>query len=70
LREYQREAGFEHFGVDLVQPDFYALCMSFDLPARRTTPHDLETDLAWSLAEPGPAVVLLETVLAMPRPTP
>jgi acetolactate synthase-1/2/3 large subunit len=70
LREYQREAGFESFAVDLVRPDFAALCASFGVPARRTTPEQLQADLAWSLAEPGPAVVVLETVLAMPRPTP
>lgn len=70
LRQYQRDAGFEPFAVDLVQPDFASVCESFGVPTRRSTPERLESDLAWGLATPGPAAVILEAVLEMPRPTP
>lgn len=69
LREYQHDSGFEHFAVDLAQPDFAAVCASFAVPARRSTPEQLEEDLAWGLSTPGSAVVILDVVLEMPRPT-
>jgi acetolactate synthase I/II/III large subunit len=70
LREYQRDAGFGRFAVDLEQPDFLALAESFGVPGRRTAPERLEEDLRGALAEEGPAVVVLPVVLSMPRPTP
>ncbi len=69
LRQYQQDAGFEHFAVDLTQPDFASVCESFGVPTRRSTPERLEADLAWGLATPGPGVVILEAVLEMTRPT-
>jgi acetolactate synthase-1/2/3 large subunit len=70
LREYQRDAGFGQFAVDLEQPDFVAVAEAFDVPARKTTPDRLEEDLCWGFAEQGPAVLVLPAVLELPRPTP
>lgn len=69
LREYQRDLGFGSFGVDLGRPDFAALCDAFDVPVRRSTPERIEEDLAWGLATAGPAAVILDAVLEMPKPT-
>lgn len=70
LREYQRDAGFEPFAVDLLEPDFVSVCESFGVPARRTTPERLDSDLAWGFDTAGPAAVVLEAVLELPQPTP
>jgi acetolactate synthase I/II/III large subunit len=69
LREYQRDSFGETFAVDLVQPDFVALAEAFGVPVRRTAPETLGEDLAWALAEEGPAVVVLRTKLEMWTPT-
>ncbi|WP_307628848.1 hypothetical protein [Streptomyces turgidiscabies] len=45
------------------------LVESFGVPAVRTTPKTLAGDLAKSLAEPGPSVVMLLAVLRMFAPT-
>jgi acetolactate synthase-1/2/3 large subunit len=70
LRQYQREAGFGEFAVDLEQPDFVAVAESFGVPARRTAPDRLEDDLCWGFAEHGPALLVLPAFLELPRPTP
>jgi acetolactate synthase I/II/III large subunit len=69
LREYQRDSFGETFAVDLVQPDFVALAEAFGVPVRGTTPETLGEDLAWVLAEEGPAVVVLRAKLEMWTPT-
>lgn len=69
LREYQRDSFGETFAVDLVQPDFVALAEAFGVPVRSTAPETLGEDLAWALAEEGPAVVVLRTKLEMWTPT-
>ena len=69
LREYQRDSFGETFAVDLVQPDFVALADAFGVPVRSTAPETLGEDLAWALAEEGPAVVVLRTKLEMWTPT-
>jgi acetolactate synthase-1/2/3 large subunit len=69
LREYQRDSFGETFAVDLVQPDFVALAEAFGVPVRSTAPETLGEDLAWALAEEGPAVVVLRTKLEMWAPT-
>jgi acetolactate synthase I/II/III large subunit len=69
LREYQTGSGFEHVGVDLEQPDFLALADAYDVPARRSSRGDLADDIEWALSTHGPALVVLEEVLAMPQPT-
>jgi acetolactate synthase-1/2/3 large subunit len=69
LREYQDGKGFAHTGVDLEHPDFAALCEAYGIPARRTSAGSLGRDLEWALGHRGPAAVLLEEVLAMPKPS-
>jgi len=70
LREYQRGSFGETFAVDLVEPDFAAVCSAFGVPARTSSPEALGGDLAWALAEEGPAVVILPALLEWIRPTP
>ena len=69
LREYQTESGFDHTGVDLEHPDFLALCDAYGTPARRSSLGELASDLEWALSTRGPALVVLEAVLAMPQPS-
>jgi acetolactate synthase I/II/III large subunit len=69
LRQYQEDAGFAHAGVDLEHPDFVALAAAFGIPGRRSSPEALADDLAWALAQDGPAVVVLEEALTMPVPS-
>jgi len=70
LREYQRDAYRGTHAVDLVQPDFLALCAACGVPNRLTTPHRLPTDLAWALTVDGPAAIVLRERLASAAPTP
>ncbi|NGO79898.1 thiamine pyrophosphate-binding protein [Streptomyces sp. YC504] len=65
LREYMTDAFGEATGTELARPDFVALAESFGVPAVRTSPASLEEDLAKSLAEPGPSVVVLPTVVRL-----
>ncbi|MEH0423598.1 thiamine pyrophosphate-binding protein [Streptomyces sp. B21-083] len=65
LREYMTDAFGEATGTELTRPDFVALAESFGVPATRTTPETLDTDLAKALGEPGPSVVVLPAVLRM-----
>ena len=69
LREYQREAFGATFGVDLMQPDFAAVCRGFGVPVHESAPERLGEDLAWALEVDGPAVVVLPTTLEMFAPT-
>ncbi|MEV6385727.1 thiamine pyrophosphate-binding protein [Streptomyces sp. NPDC051773] len=69
LREYMTDAFGETAGTELTRPDFVALAESFGVPATRTTPETLTTDLTKSLATPGPSVVVLPAVLRMFAPT-
>ncbi|MFG2879250.1 thiamine pyrophosphate-binding protein [Streptomyces sp. NPDC048337] len=64
LREYGSTTG-----TDLLRPDFVALAHSFGIPAATTTPATLREDLAKSLAEPGPSVLVLPAGLRMFAPT-
>ncbi len=68
LREYQQGAFGETHAVDLVQPDFLAVCAAFGVPARGATPDSLGEDLAWALAVDGPAVVVLRTTVKWIQP--
>jgi acetolactate synthase-1/2/3 large subunit len=70
LREYQRSAYGETGFVDLGQPDFVALAGAFGVPVRSGGPDDLTDDLAWALAQDGPAVVIVRTLLTAAQPTP
>ncbi|MCX4969490.1 thiamine pyrophosphate-binding protein [Streptomyces sp. NBC_00654] len=69
LREYMTGAFGEATATDLARPDFVALAESFGVPAVRTTPESLATDLAKALAAPGPSVVVLPALLRMFEPT-
>ncbi|MEU0386384.1 thiamine pyrophosphate-binding protein [Streptomyces chartreusis] len=69
LREYMTDAFGEASATELTRPDYVALAESFGVPGVRTTPENLEQDLAKHLASPGPSVVLLPAVLRMFAPT-
>ncbi|MEU8685079.1 thiamine pyrophosphate-binding protein [Streptomyces sp. NPDC048611] len=69
LREYMTDAFGEATGTELARPDFVALAESFGVPAVRTDPERLRTDLAEALAAPGPSVVVLPARLRMFAPT-
>ncbi|RBL86067.1 thiamine pyrophosphate-binding protein, partial [Streptomyces cavourensis] len=69
LREYMTDAYGETTGTELTRPDFVALAESFGVPAVRTTPDSLATDLTKALAAPGPSVVVLPALLRMFEPT-
>lgn len=69
LREYMTESFGRATGTDLTRPDFAALAQSFGVPATTTTPETLREDLARSLAEPGPSVLVLPANLHMFAPT-
>ncbi|MFJ7332623.1 thiamine pyrophosphate-binding protein [Streptomyces sp. NPDC101110] len=69
LREYMTDAFGEATATELARPDYVALAESFGVPGARTTPENLEQDLAKALGTPGPSVVLLPAVLRMFAPT-
>jgi acetolactate synthase-1/2/3 large subunit len=69
LREYQRSSYGETGFVDLGQPDFVALAGAFGVPVRSGGPGDLAENLAWALAQDGPAVVIVRTLLTAAHPT-
>ncbi|PSK93797.1 acetolactate synthase-1/2/3 large subunit [Murinocardiopsis flavida] len=69
LREYMADAYGAAAHTELARPDFAALAASFGVAAVRTAPDRLADDLAGSLAEPGPSVVLLPAVPRMFAPT-
>ncbi|MCB5911994.1 thiamine pyrophosphate-binding protein [Streptomyces pinistramenti] len=69
LREYMTDAFGEATATELARPDFVALAESFGVPAVRTSPERLRTDLAAALAAPGPRVVVLPARLRMFAPT-
>jgi acetolactate synthase-1/2/3 large subunit len=69
LREYQRAAFGNEYGVDLVQPDFESLTKACAVPVRATTAERIDADLAWAFQTKGPAVVVLHERLASAAPT-
>ncbi|MCY0942284.1 thiamine pyrophosphate-binding protein [Streptomyces antarcticus] len=69
LREYMTASFGRATGTELTRPDFVALAASFGVPAATITPETLREDLAKSLAEPGPSVLVLPTTLKMFAPT-
>ena len=70
LREYQREAYGETYGVDLIQPDFLGICAACGVQARATAAERFAADLAWALDVDGPAALILRTTLVAAKPTP
>jgi acetolactate synthase-1/2/3 large subunit len=69
LREYMTDAFGQATATELARPDFVALARSFGVPAVRTTPERLQSDLEAALAAPGPSVVVLPALLRMFAPT-
>ncbi|MDP4501600.1 thiamine pyrophosphate-binding protein [Nonomuraea turcica] len=69
LREYMTGAFGVATATELARPDFVALAAAFGVPACRTTPADLEGDLARALRTPGPSVIVLPATLRMFAPT-
>lgn len=69
LREYMTGEFGASYATELTRPDFVALAEAFGVPARRTTPEALQSDLEAALATPGPSVVVLPAVLRMFEPT-
>jgi acetolactate synthase-1/2/3 large subunit len=69
LREYQRSAYGETAAVDLVQPDFAQVAEAFGVPARTGSPAALAENLEWAFATPGPAMVIVRTLLTAAEPT-
>ena len=65
LREYQRDQFAETTSVDLVEPDFRALVEAYGVPVLSVPPEELGDALAAALAEDGPAVVHVPTLLEM-----
>jgi acetolactate synthase I/II/III large subunit len=66
LREYQRESFGRTHAVDLVQPDFEAVCRGFGVPVRSVEPPRLADALGWAFAEDGPAAVVLRAEVLPP----
>jgi acetolactate synthase I/II/III large subunit len=65
LREYQRDSFGETTAVDLHEPDFVAAAEACGVPAERTDPDGLGAVLERALAQDGPALVHLPTLLRM-----
>jgi acetolactate synthase I/II/III large subunit len=70
LREYQRDAFGETHSVDLVQPDFEAVCRAFGVPVRAVEPPGLREALEWAFDRDGPATVVLRAAVTAHQPTP
>jgi acetolactate synthase-1/2/3 large subunit len=70
LREYQRDAFAQTHAVDLVQPDFEAVCAAFGVPVRDVEAPDLRAALEWAFEQQGPAAVVLSAAVAAQQPTP
>ena len=70
LREYQRDAFGANFAVDLVQPDFDAVCRGFGVPVQSVEPPELAGALEWAFEREGPAAVVLRASVAAHQPTP
>lgn len=69
LREYQRSAYGETTDVDLVQPDFSELAQAFGVPVRSGGPESMGENLEWAFATPGPAMVIVKSLLSAAEPT-
>ena len=70
LREYQRDAFGATHSVDLVQPDFDAVCRGFGVPVQTVEPAGLRGALDWAFEQEGPAAVVLRAAVTAHRPTP
>ena len=69
LREYQTSAYGRTHAVDLVQPDFPAVAQGFGVAVRTCRAADFAEALAWGVAHPEPAVVVVRETLRTWEPT-
>jgi acetolactate synthase-1/2/3 large subunit len=69
LREYQRDAFGTTTAVELPGKDLVAVAAAYGVPVRSAVPDDLGEQLAWALAQDGPAVVVLRAMLVAAAPT-
>lgn len=69
LREYQREAFGQTTSVELPAGDLAAVIAAFGVPVRSSTPEGLDEHLDWALSQPGPAAVVVRTLIAAAAPT-
>ena len=69
LREYMHDAFGQTTATELTRPDFAKLAESFDIPATIADPDTLQHALRAAWKGHGPNVVVLETTLAMWKPT-
>jgi acetolactate synthase-1/2/3 large subunit len=70
LREYQRDAYGETWGVDLAGADLEALIGSFGVACRATSAARLEKDVEWAVSRPDPAALVLREALRAPETMP
>ncbi len=69
LREYMEGAFGKATATELARPDFVALAQSFGVPAREVEVEQIGEALAEALAERGPNVIVVKTLLKMFAPT-
>ncbi|KUM29460.1 acetolactate synthase [Arthrobacter sp. EpRS66] len=69
LREYMEGAFGKATATELARPDFVALAQSFGVPAREAEVEQIGEALAEALAEQGPNVIVVKTLLKMFAPT-
>ncbi|WP_440101292.1 thiamine pyrophosphate-binding protein [Glutamicibacter mishrai] len=69
LREYMEGAFGKATATELARPDFVALAQSFGVPAREVEVEQIGEALAEALAEQGPNVIVVKTLLKMFAPT-
>lgn len=69
LREYMEGAFGKATATELARPDFVALAQSFGVPAREVEVEQIGEALAEALADQGPNVIVVKTLLKMFAPT-
>jgi acetolactate synthase I/II/III large subunit len=69
LREYMEGAFGRATATELHRPDFVALARSFGVPAEQVAVEGVGPALSRAFARPGPAVVVVKTVLRMWAPS-
>jgi acetolactate synthase-1/2/3 large subunit len=65
LREYMDGAFGQATATELSRPNFVALAEAFGIPGYEATPDTVADVLAQAISAPGPAVVVVSTLLRM-----
>lgn len=65
LREYMNGAFGQATATELSRPNFVALAEAFGIPGYQATPDTVADVLAQAISAPGPAVVVVQTLLRM-----